>query len=290
MPDSRVPADMNAYREAVEDAAAYIRSRADAVPDTALILGTGLGGLQDDMEVDVRVPYEDIPGFPTATTAMHEGELLLGQLDAAPVLAMNGRMHLYEGYTAHEVAFPIRALGLLGVEQLLISNAAGGMDPHFDEGDLMLITDHINKQGTNPLIGPNIDDWGPHFPDMSAPYDPELRTMAREEALAQGIALQQGVYLAVLGPMLETRAEYRSMRDLGAEAVGMSTVPEVIAAHHMGIRCLGVSVITDMCLPDALEPADIESIMAAAETARPHLRALFGGLVQRVAGVEDAKR
>lgn len=274
---------MNAYRKAVEEAAVFIRSRADAMPDTALILGTGLGGLQGDIEVDVRVPYEDVPGFPTATTSMHEGELLIGQLDTKPVIAMNGRMHLYEGYTAHEVAFPIRALGLLGVKQLLISNAAGGMDPHFEEGDLMLITDHINKQETNPLIGPNIDDWGPRFPDMSAPYDPELRRIARAEALERGIPLHQGVYLAVLGPMLETKAEYRYMRDLGAEVVGMSTVPEVIAAHHMGIRCLGVSVITDMCLPDALEPADIESIMAAAEMARPHLRTLFGGLVQRVA-------
>lgn len=275
--------DADSYRASVEEAAAHIRTQTDTVPPTALILGTGLGGLKDDIDVSTRLPYEDIPGFPTSTTSMHEGELLIGTLQGVPVLAMNGRMHLYEGYTAHQVAFPIRVMGVLGIEQLLISNAAGGMDPHFEEGDLMLITDHINEQGTNPLIGPNIDDWGPRFPDMSKPYDADLRALARSEALKHEIHLYQGIYLAVLGPMLETRAEYRYMRDLGADVVGMSTVPEVIAAHHMGIRCLAVSVITDICLPDALEPADIEAIMAAAASARPHLQKLFSGVVQSLA-------
>lgn len=275
--------DAASYRTSVEDAAAHVRAQADTVPTTALILGTGLGGLKDDIDVSTRLPYEDIPGFPTSTTSMHEGELLIGTLQGAPVLAMNGRMHLYEGYTAHQVAFPIRVMGVLGIEHLLISNAAGGMDPHFDEGDLMLITDHINEQGTNPLVGPNIEDWGPRFPDMSEPYDADLRTLARSEALKHEIHLYQGIYLAVLGPMLETRAEYRYMRDLGADVVGMSTVPEVIAAHHMGIRCLADSVITDICLPDALEPVDIESIMAAAASARPRLQTLFSGVVQSLA-------
>ncbi len=270
------------YRASVEEAADHIRAESDAIPTTALILGTGLGGLKDDIHVSVRLPYASIPGFPTSTTSMHEGELLVGTLNGAPVMAMNGRMHLYEGYTAHQVAFPIRVMGVLGVEHLLLSNAAGGMDPHFDEGDLMLITDHINEQGTNPLVGPNIDDWGPRFPDMSEPYDAELRAMARSEALKREIHLYQGVYLAVLGPMLETKAEYRYMRDLGAEVVGMNTVPEVIAAHHMGIRCLAVSVITDICLPDALEPVDIESIMAAAADARPRLGRLMAGVVKQL--------
>jgi len=278
--------DASAYQTAVNDAADFLRDALGTVPSTALILGTGLGGLNDDLDVHVRIPYEDIPGFPTSTTSMHEGELLMGTLKGLPVLAMNGRLHLYEGYTAHEVAFPIRVLGVLGIETLLISNAAGGTDPHFKTGDLLLITDHINQQGTNPLIGPNIDAWGPRFPDMSEPYDPELRALAEAQALKHGIRMHQGTYLAVVGPMLETKAEYRAMRNAGGDAIGMSTVPEVIAAHHMGIRCLAISVITDLCLPDALEPVSIDAIMAAATQARPLLTQIVTGVVQSLAADE----
>ncbi|MFO8232844.1 MAG: purine-nucleoside phosphorylase [Longimonas sp.] len=283
MPHPHIP-DMTAYRDAVSEAATFVRNALGTtpVPPVALVLGTGLGALHDDIEVEVRLPYADIPGFPAATTSMHEGELLMGGLDATPVLAMNGRMHLYEGYTAHEVAFPVRVLGELGVQTLLLSNAAGGLNPQYATSDVVLITDHINEQGTNPLMGPNVEAWGPRFPDMSAPYDLELCARAREVALEQGVELHRGVYLAVPGPMLETRAEYRKMRDDGADLVGMSTVPEVIAAHHMGVRCLAVSVVTDMCLPDALEPATLDAIVAAANEARPQVRALFGQLVQRI--------
>jgi purine-nucleoside phosphorylase len=192
---------------------------------------------------------------------------------------MQGRMHLYEGYTPWQVGFPIRLLGALGVETLLISNAAGGLNPHFDTSDLMLITDHINFQGTNPLVGPNVDDWGPRFPDMSEPYDPDLRDTAQQIALDAGVRLHRGVYLSILGPNLETRAEYRMIRTLGADAVGMSTVPEVLVARHMGLRVMAVSVITDLCLPDALEPVTVEEVLAAAEAARPALQHLMAGMV-----------
>lgn len=275
---------MDAYRNSVNEAATFVRNALGTtpVPPVALVLGTGLGALHEDIEVEVRLPYADIPGFPTATTSMHEGELLMGRLGATPVLAMNGRMHLYEGYTAHEVAFPVRVLGVVGVQVLLLSNAAGGLNPQYTTSDVVLITDHINEQGTNPLIGANVEAWGPRFPDMSAPYDLELGALAREMALQQGIELHRGVYLAVPGPLLETRAEYRKMGDEGADLVGMSTVPEVIAAHHMGVRCLAVSVVTDMCLPDALEPATLDAIVAAAAEARPRVSALFEQLVQHV--------
>lgn len=283
MPHPHIP-DMNAYRDSVNEAATFVRNALGTtpVPPVALVLGTGLGALHEDIEVEVRLPYADIPGFPTSTTSMHEGELLMGRLGATPVLAMNGRMHLYEGYTAHEVAFPVRVLGVAGVQTLLLSNAAGGLNPQYTTSDVVLITDHINEQGTNPLIGANVEAWGPRFPDMSAPYDLELGALAREVALQHGIELHRGVYLAVPGPLLETRAEYRKMGDAGADLVGMSTVPEVIAAHHMGVRCLAVSVVTDMCLPDALEPATLDAIVAAAAEARPQVSALFEQLVQRI--------
>ncbi len=228
------------------------------------------------------MPYDEIPHFPLSTVESHHGRLIVGHLSGVPVCALQGRFHLYEGYTPRQVTFPVRVLATLGIDTLFISNAAGGMNPLFRRGDLMLITDHINLQGQNPLVGPNVDDWGPRFPDMSEPYDPELRRLAEEKALELGIKLQQGVYVAVLGPNLETKAEYRFLRLIGADAVGMSTVPEVIVARHMNLRVMAISVITDECFPDALEPLSLEAVLAAAAEAEPRLTRLMKAVVEAV--------
>lgn len=251
-------------------------------PTIGLVLGTGLGKLAKEMNVKEAVPYGDIPHFPVSTVESHAGQLLAGTLEDIPVLALQGRFHIYEGYSAWQIGFPIRVLASLGVETLLVSNAAGGMNPLFRRGDLMLLTDHINLLGANPLIGPNVDAWGPRFPDMSEPYDKDLRKEAHIVALEEGIRLQEGVYVAVSGPALETRAEYRFLRTIGGDAVGMSTVPEAIVANHMGLRVMAVSVITDMGLPDALEPLALEDVLAAAAEAEPKLTALVKGVVQRL--------
>lgn len=263
------------YRSQVEEAVRFIRERIPHQPSTGIILGTGLGMLAREIQEETSIDYADIPHFPIATVETHHGRLVAGTLEGHQVVALQGRFHLYEGYDAKQVTFPVRVLGLLGVKRLLISNVSGGMNPHFARGDLMLITDHINLQGDNPLVGPNIDDWGPRFPDMSAPYDHELRTAAQEAALSLGIHLREGVYVAVSGPNLETRAEYRFLRLIGADVVGMSTVPEVIAARHMGMPVLAISVITDECFPDALEPVSVTEILAAAADAEPRLTAIL---------------
>ncbi len=270
------------YRRHVDEAAAAIRARADAGARIGVILGTGLGRLAEQIDADTVISYDEIPHFPVSTVESHHGKLLAGRLDGVPVLALQGRFHLYEGYDPKEITFPVRVLAALGVETLLISNAAGGMNPNYRRGDLMLLTDHINLQGVNPLSGPNDDAWGPRFPDMSAPYDEDLRRLAEEAALERAIKLQQGVYVAVEGPNLETRAEYRFLRTIGADAVGMSTVPEVIVARHMGLRCLAISVITDECFPDALEPVSIEDVLAAAGEAEPKLTEVMRAVVQGI--------
>ncbi len=264
----------------IEQAVRAVRARTKLVPDVAVILGTGLGALAEQIEVDVRIPYQEIPGFPLSTVESHAGRLLLGTLAGRKVVAMQGRFHRYEGYSLQQVAFPVRVLKALGAGTLVVSNACGGMHPLWSAGDLVLIADHINLLGDNPLVGPNDDVLGPRFPDMSEPYDAALRATARRVALEQGIPLREGVYVAVPGPNLETRAEYRMLRSLGADVVGMSTVPEVIAAVHMGMRVLGVSIITDNCLPDALEPATVERIIAVARGAEPHLTALIRGVLE----------
>lgn len=278
--------DAETYRQNVEHAARVVQDRVELRPNIGIILGTGAGQLSEEIEGSATLPYEELPGFPSSTMEMHDGEVVFGRLEGVPVVAMNGRLHLYEGYSADEVVFPVRVMATLGVETLLISNAAGGMDPHHEAGDLLLVTDHINKQDTNPLIGPNVEDWGPRFLDMSEPYDPALREMAEEQALENGIELHKGVYLGVVGPMLETKAEYRYMRKIGGDVVGMSTVPEVIAARHMGVRCMAISVITDECLPDALEPIDVEAAMEAAAEARPKLSRIMKGVVREVGETE----
>ena len=266
----------------IEAAGRVIRKRSSVSPEVAIILGTGLGGLADEIEVDASIPYEEIPGFPLSTVETHAGRLLLGRLNKRPVVAMQGRFHRYEGYGLAQVTFPVRVLHALGARTLVVSNACGGMNPLWGPGDLVLLSDHINLLGDNPLVGANDERLGLRFPDMSAPYDPELRALARAAALELGIVLREGVYVAVPGPSLETRAEYRMLRAMGADVVGMSTVPEVIVANHSGMRALGISIITDQCLPDALEPADISRIIATAGRAEPSLTRLISALVERL--------
>ena len=268
--------------EQVERAADVVRSRFGREPDVAVILGTGLGALAGRVAVEASIDYADIPGFPLSTVESHAGRLLCGTLAGKTVVAMQGRFHRYEGYSLAQVTFPVRVLRALGARVLVVSNACGGMHPLWAPGDLMLIADHINLLGDNPLIGPNDDRLGPRFPDMSEPYDGQLRAIARAVALEHGITLHEGVYVAVPGPNLETRAEYRFLRGIGADVVGMSTVPEVIVAIHGGMRVLGISIITDQCLPDALEPASVEKIIAVASRAEPNLTTLVCGVLERV--------
>jgi purine-nucleoside phosphorylase len=267
----------------VQAAARTIRDRSPRRPAAAIILGTGLGGLAKEIKAEVVIPYEEIPGFPLSTVEAHAGRLILGSLSGKAVVAMQGRFHRYEGYSLQQVTFPVRVMHALGAETLVVSNACGGMHPLWAPGDLMLIADHINLIGDNPLIGPHDERLGPRFPDMSQPYDESLRAMARKLALELGITLREGVYVAVSGPNLETRAEYRMLRAMGADVVGMSTVPEVIVAVQEGMKVLGISIITDQCLPDALEPASLEKIIAVANRAEPSLTRLVSGVVERLA-------
>jgi purine-nucleoside phosphorylase len=268
--------------EKVGAATSVVREVSRLEPEVGIILGTGLGGLADEITVEAAVPYERIPGFPLSTVESHAGRLLLGKLGPRRVVAMQGRFHRYEGYQLADVAFPVRVMRALGARVLIVSNACGGMHPLWSPGNLVLLSDHINLLGDNPLIGSNDERLGPRFPDMSAPYDPELRDLARRVALDLGITLREGVYVAVPGPNLETRAEYRMLRAIGADVVGMSTVPEVIVAAHGGMRTVGISIITDQCLPDALEPADIERIIATARRAEPSLTRLISGMVEQL--------
>lgn len=269
-------------REAAEEAADAVRARFGARPDVAIILGTGLGRLAHDIETETVIEYGDIPGFPLSTVESHAGRLLCGTLGGKTVVAMQGRFHRYEGYSLQQVTFPVRVMKALGAETLVVSNACGGLNPMWSAGDVMLIADHINLLGDSPLIGPNDDRLGPRFPDLSMPYDAGLRELARSVAADQKIPLHEGVYVAVAGPNLETRAEYRFLRAIGADVVGMSTVPEVVVAIHSGMRVLGISIITDMCLPDALEPATLERIVAVANGAEPKLTALVRGVLERL--------
>ena len=271
-----------ALREATE----AVRRRAEFTPRTAVILGTGLSALAREIEPVATIPYEELPHFPLSTVESHAGRLILGLLGGAPVVAMQGRFHRYEGYTLQQIAAPVRVMRLLGASTLIVSNACGAMNPLWSAGELMLIDDHINFLGDNPLIGPNLDELGPRFPDMSRPYDRELQQLAESVAMEQGIPLRRGVYVAVQGPNLETRAEYRMLRTMGGDVVGMSTVPEVIVARHMGMRVLGISVITDVALPDALQETTLEEILRAAAVAEPKLAAVVKGVVERLSMVD----
>ena len=269
-------------RAGIALAASAVRARASAPPEVAIILGTGLGALGREIAVETAIDYADIPGFPLSTVESHAGRLLIGTLGGKRVVAMQGRFHLYEGYTAGQVTLPVRVMRELGAKTLVVSNACGALNPAYEAGHLMLIADHLNLLGDNPLIGPNDDALGPRFPDMSAPYPEALRAIARRVAKAQAIPLHEGVYAAVSGPSFETRAEYRMLRQLGGDVVGMSTVPEVIVAVHAGMQVLGVSMITDLCLPDTLEPVTLERIVETANRAEPQLTALVRGVLEQL--------
>jgi purine-nucleoside phosphorylase len=271
-----------ALYDRVQAAARAIQQKSSLKPAAAIILGTGLGGLAKEIKAETVIPYEEIPGFPLSTVETHAGRLILGRLGGKPVVAMQGRFHRHEGYSLQQVTFPVRVMHAIGAGTLFVSNACGGMNPLWGPGELMLIADHINLLGDSPLIGPNDDRLGPRFPDMSEPYDSRLRATARALALELGITLREGVYVAVTGPNLETRAEYRMLRGMGADVVGMSTVPEVIVAVQEGMRVAGISIITDQCLPDALEPASLEKIIAVASRAEPSLTRLVSALVERL--------
>lgn len=266
-------------RQRIDEAARAIASRVK--PDFAIVLGTGLGGLAEAIRVEQRLPYESLPHFARSTVVGHKGELLLGELEGRNVVAMEGRFHYYEGYSLEQITFPVRVMRALGARALVVSNACGGLNPAFARGDLMLIDDHINLMGVNPLIGPNDDALGPRFPDLCRPYDPAFLDLALSIAREEKIRAHRGVYAAMTGPNLETRAEYRFLQRIGADVIGMSTVPEVLVGVHAGFRILGVSVVTDMCLPEALEPVDIASILAVAREAEPKMTKLLQRFVAR---------
>ena len=263
----------------IEEATAFLRSKWNKTPHAGIILGTGLGSLVEQMQQDVAIDYADIPHFPRSTAISHRGRLICGTLGGLPVMAMEGRFHMYEGYPLDLITLPVRVFKAMGAKLLVVSNACGGMNPYYKCGDIMVIEDQINLMGGNPLIGVNDDRLGPRFPDMSQPYDRELVDRALKVGRQQDIVVHKGVFVAVSGPNLETRAEYRFLRMIGADVVGMSTVPEVIVAVHAGLKVVGFSIITDMCFPDSLEPAEVPKIIAHANAAEPKLRALVMGVL-----------
>ena len=273
---------MEGLFEQVAEASDAVRSRWAVRPRVALVLGTGLGGLAGQIEAEAQIPYADVPHFPVPTVQTHTGQLVCGRLRGVPLIAMEGRFHYYEGWSMRQVTFPVRVMKALGAEILIVTNAAGGMNPQYELADLVVIEDHINLMPENPLRGVNDDRLGPRFPDMSEPYDRELIAVARRSALELGIACHKGVMVAVPGPNLETRAEYRMLRGMGADVVGMSTVPEVLVAVHAGLRVLGFSIVTDLCLPDALEPVDIQKIIAVAGTGGERLARLIPRIVEQL--------
>lgn len=266
----------------IEESAGLIRSHWSEQPDVGIILGTGLGGLVEQIDVEAAIDYDDVPHFPRSTATSHRGRLVCGRLSGLRVMAMEGRVHQYEGYPLKQITLPVRVMRTMGAGSLIVSNAVGGMNPNFRCGDIMVIEDQINLMGDNPLIGINDDRLGPRFPDMSEPYDLGLVEAALAVARRQDIVAHKGVLVAVTGPNLETRAEYRFLRAIGADVVGMSTIPEVIVARHCGMRVVGFSIITDMCLPDALEEANVEKIIATANEAEPRLRALVTGVLEEI--------
>jgi len=272
-------------REQIDEAIAYIKKHTKMLPEIGIILGTGLGGLVKEIRKEIVLDYDEIPHFPVSTVESHHGKLIFGTLAGKKIVAMQGRFHYYEGYTMQQVTFPVRVMSHrvgLGVRTLLISNAAGGMNPDFSRGDIMIINDHINLQGDNPLIGPNDNELGVRFPDMSEPYSLELIALAEKVASDLKINVKRGVFVAVQGPNLETRAEYRFLRGIGADAVGMSTVPENIVAVQMGMRVLGMSIITDECFPETLKSVTVEEVIAVANRTEPKLTKIMKELVRRM--------
>jgi purine-nucleoside phosphorylase len=270
---------MTAFYDQIQEAADAVRAKWAGTPTVGIILGTGLGKLVEEIRVEATIRYEDLPHFPRSSAPTHKGQLVCGTLAGKSVVAMEGRFHFYEGYRLQQITFPVRVMKALGCNVLIASNASGGLNPQYARGDLMLIEDHINLIGDNPLIGPNDDRLGDRFPDMCFAYDRKLLALAAGIARDEKIRSQQGVYVAVAGPNLETRAEYRFLRTIGADVVGMSTVPEVIVGVHGKMRCLGISVVTDMCLPDALHPVSLAEIVQTANEAEPRLRVLVRRVV-----------
>jgi len=268
--------------ESIKEAADFIGARCKIKPEIGVILGTGLGGLVINITIDCEIPYDDIPHFPVSTVESHHGRLLIGSLEGKRIIVMQGRFHYYEGYSMKQVTFPVRVMKLLGIKQLLISNAAGGLNPDFKISDLMIINDHINLLPDNPLIGANYDQLGPRFPDMSEPYDRNLISIGIEIGDELTTSVHQGVYASVTGPNLETPAEYKYLQTIGADAIGMSTVPEVLVARQMDIPVFATSVITDLCYPGAIEKVSVEKIIAAAGKAEPQLTVLFSKVIASI--------
>jgi purine-nucleoside phosphorylase len=266
----------------INETVAFLKEKGISNPQVGIVLGTGLGKLVNEISIEQEIAYSDIPHFPIATVESHSGKLIYGDLNGKKVLAMSGRFHFYEGYTMQQITFPIRVMKFLGVQQLLLSNAAGAINLNFPKGSLMLIDDHINLQPDNPLIGKNDEQLGSRFPDMSAPYDKKLNKLIKEVASANQVDLNEGVYVAVSGPNLETRAEYKFLKIIGADVVGMSTVPEVIVANHMGLPCAAISVLTDECDPDNLHPVDIADIIAVAMKAEEKLIVVIKELMSKL--------
>ncbi|MEC8337154.1 MAG: purine-nucleoside phosphorylase [Planctomycetota bacterium] len=266
----------------IEEAKAFIAKKWSGTPKAGIILGTGLGPFVEHIEIEAEIDYESIPHFPSSTATSHRGRLICGKIDGVPVVAMEGRIHLYEGHAAKMITLPVRVMRAMGAKWLIASNAVGGMNPNYQAGDIMVIEDHINLMTDNPLIGVNDDRLGPRFPDMSEPYSLEMVDTELSIARKNDFVAHKGVLVSVTGPNLETRAEYRFLRLIGADVVGMSVVPEVITAVHCGMRVVGFSVVTDMCLPDALQPAVVDEIIATANAAEPKLRALVAGIVAHI--------
>ena len=273
---------MTQLTDRITETLEVIKSKTDKNYKIGIILGTGLGGLVNDISIEHTIDYTDLPHFPVSTVESHKGKLIFGKLEGNDVVCMQGRFHYYEGYSMQQITYPVRVMKKLGVEILLVSNACGGLNPLYRKGDVMLMIDHINLLGDNPLIGANEDEFGPRFPDMSEPYSLSLIEMAENVALNKKIKVQKGVYVAVPGPNLETRAEYRFLRNIGADVVGMSTIPENIAANHMGMKVLGLSIITDECFPDSLKPVNVEEIIAAANRAEPKMTEIIKGVVTKL--------
>jgi purine-nucleoside phosphorylase len=277
---------MSDLLKAIKETTEVIRKKTAETYPVGIILGTGLGGFVKEINVEHEIDYADLPYFPLSTVESHKGKLIFGTVPskngAVKVVAMQGRFHYYEGYTMQQIVYPVRVMQALGVKTLLVSNAGGGMNPQYRRGDIMLMLDHINLLGDNPLIGKNEDTLGPRFPDMSEAYDRGLIQLAEDAALDNKIKVQKGVYVAVPGPNLETRAEYRFLRSTGADVVGMSTIPENIAAVHMGMKVLGISIVTDECFPEALKPVDVKEIIAAAMEAEPKMTLIMKEVIKRI--------
>ncbi len=273
---------MTELKKQINEALDYIYKKTPLKPETGIILGTGLGALVKDIKIEEEIPFEDIPHFPVSTVKFHSGKFILGRMGEKNVVVMQGRYHFYEGYTMQQICFPVRVMKMMGAEYLFLSNACGGLNPEYNKGDIVLITDHINLMGTNPLIGPNDDSLGPRFPDMSEPYNRNLINLFQKTAETLKIPVQQGVYAAMTGPCLETAAEYRMLQRIGADVVGMSTVPENIVAVHMGMKVCGLSVVTDICLPDSLEPINVKEVIKIAGNTEPLLASLIKESIKKL--------